>query len=85
MGSCKNILLSLLFLKLVHFPHFVQFAVGHTILAINGDPVRGRQLEDGRDVLEMVANPENYPIAIKFGRPKLSTNERIMLASMFHS
>ncbi|XP_022097663.1 trafficking protein particle complex subunit 4-like [Acanthaster planci] len=59
--------------------------VGHTILGINGEPVRGRQLEDGRDVLEMIANPENYPIAIKFGRPKLSTNERIMLASMFHS
>ncbi|XP_033641122.1 trafficking protein particle complex subunit 4-like [Asterias rubens] len=59
--------------------------VGHTILGINGELVRGRQLEDGRDVLEMIANPDNYPIAIKFGRPKLSTNERIMLASMFHS
>ncbi|XP_071958070.1 trafficking protein particle complex subunit 4-like [Antedon mediterranea] len=59
--------------------------VGHTVLAINGMPAKGRQLEDGRDILEVVANPENYPIAIKFGRPKLSTNERIMLASMFHS
>lgn len=59
--------------------------VGHTILAINGDAVHGRKLEDGRDILEVIANSENYPIAIKFGRPKLSTNERIMLASMFHS
>ncbi|XP_077993374.1 trafficking protein particle complex subunit 4-like [Glandiceps talaboti] len=59
--------------------------VGHTLLAINGDTVNGRSLEDGRDVLEVIADAENYPIAIKFGRPKLSSNERIMLASMFHS
>ncbi|XP_072049513.1 trafficking protein particle complex subunit 4-like [Amphiura filiformis] len=60
--------------------------VGHTVLAINGEVVRGRQLEaSGKDVLEMIADSNNYPIAIKFGRPKLSTNERIMLASMFHS
>ena len=67
-----------------NFPS-IFLTVGHTILGINGELVRGRQLEDGRDVLEMIANPDNYPIAIKFGRPKLSTNERIMLASMFHS
>ncbi|XP_071478692.1 trafficking protein particle complex subunit 4-like [Diadema setosum] len=59
--------------------------VGHTVLAVNGEAVKGRQLEDGREVLEVIANQENYPIAIRFGRPKLSTNERIMLASMFHS
>lgn len=60
--------------------------VGHTVLGINGEVVRGRQLEaSGKDVLEMIADSDNYPIAIKFGRPKLSTNERIMLASMFHS
>ena len=67
------------------FYSVLSSSVGHTILGINGELVRGRQLEDGRDVLEMIANPDNYPIAIKFGRPKLSTNERIMLASMFHS
>ncbi|XP_054760987.2 trafficking protein particle complex subunit 4-like [Lytechinus pictus] len=59
--------------------------VGHTVLGVNGEQVKGRQLEDGREVLEVIANQENYPIAIRFGRPKLSTNERIMLASMFHS
>ncbi|XP_002740166.1 trafficking protein particle complex subunit 4-like [Saccoglossus kowalevskii] len=59
--------------------------VGHTLLAINGETVTGRGLEDGRDVLDVIADSENYPIAIKFGRPKLSSNERIMLASMFHS
>ncbi|XP_064650865.1 trafficking protein particle complex subunit 4-like [Lineus longissimus] len=59
--------------------------VGHTVLGINGIPSAGRSLEDGRDILETIANEENYPIAIKFGRPRLTTNEKIMLASMFHS
>ncbi len=54
-------------------------------MAINGIPATGRVLEDRRDILETIANEENYPIAIKFGRPKLSTNEKIMLAGMFHS
>ncbi|XP_064610323.1 trafficking protein particle complex subunit 4-like [Liolophura sinensis] len=59
--------------------------VGHAVLAINGVPAEGRMLKDGRDILEMLAMEENYPINIKFGRTKLTTNERIMLASMFHS
>ncbi|XP_070548663.1 trafficking protein particle complex subunit 4-like [Ptychodera flava] len=59
--------------------------VGHTLLGINGDPVSGRMVEDGRDVINVISDPDNYPISIKFGRPKLSSNERIMLASMFHS
>ncbi|KAI0213351.1 Trafficking protein particle complex subunit 4 [Lamellibrachia satsuma] len=60
-------------------------AVGHTILAINGIAAVGRQLDDGRDIQELIETEENYPISIKFGRPKLTTNEKIMLAGMFHS
>ncbi|GAB1605977.1 trafficking protein particle complex subunit 4-like [Argonauta hians] len=59
--------------------------VGHTVLGINGIPAEGRYLKDGQDILELLACEKNYPINIKFGRPKLTTNERIMLASMFHS
>lgn len=64
--------------------------VGHTVLAINGIPTEGRYVKDEKDkelkdILEIIANEDNYPIAIKFGRPKLSTNEKIMLAGMFHS
>ncbi|EDO43441.1 predicted protein [Nematostella vectensis] len=58
--------------------------VGHSLLAINGENVVGRKLPDGTDVMEFLANKENYPISLKFGRAKLKTNERIMLASMFH-
>ncbi|XP_031566523.1 trafficking protein particle complex subunit 4-like [Actinia tenebrosa] len=58
--------------------------VGHALIAINGEPVVSRKLPDGRDVREILNNPDNYPISLKFGRLKLKTNERIMLASMFH-
>ena len=54
-------------------------------MAVNGVSSTGRTLEDGRDIMEVIADENNYPIAIKFGRPKLSTNEKIMLAGMFHS
>lgn len=47
-------------------------------------PVTNRQLDDGRDALEVIENKENYPISLKFGRPKMTTNEKIFLASMFY-
>jgi len=59
--------------------------VGHYVLAVNGVPAAGCQLEDGRDILELLAAQANYPVAIKFGRMKLTTNEKIVLAGMFHS
>jgi len=55
------------------------------VLAVNGLPVNGRQLEDGQDVMELLNNDDKYPLNIKFGRPKLSKNEEIMFAGMFHS
>jgi hypothetical protein len=55
------------------------------VLSVNGIPASGRCLEDGRDIMEMLSIEANYPVAIKFGRPRLSTNEKIMLAGMFHS
>lgn len=41
-------------------------------------------MDDGRDALEIIENPENYPLTLKFGRPKMTTNEKIFLASMFY-
>ena len=65
-----------------------MLSVGHTVLAVNGQTADGRLLktESGvRDILDVINDSENYPIAIKFGRAKLSSNEKIMLAGMFHS
>lgn len=51
---------------------------------MNGVPVIEKQTEDGRDVLEILEKKENYPLNLKFGRPKMTTNEKIFLASMFY-
>ncbi|KAI4503631.1 hypothetical protein M0802_001034 [Mischocyttarus mexicanus] len=58
--------------------------VGHVLTAVNGSPVIGNELEDGRDVLEMLNQQENFPITLKFSRAKMTTNEKIFLASMFY-
>lgn len=54
-------------------------------MAVNGIPVNGQQLEDGRDVFELLENQENYPLSLKFGRPKKTTNEKLFFASVFYS
>lgn len=59
--------------------------VGYSVLAINGESLNGRKCGQA-DVLDQVLpNESNYPISIKFGIPKLTSNEKIVLASMFHS
>lgn len=58
--------------------------VGHVLTAVNGSPVIGNELEDGRDVLELLNQPENFPVTLKFSRAKMTTNEKIFLASMFY-
>jgi len=58
--------------------------VGHVLTAVNGIAITGRELEDGRDILEMLEQPENFPITLKFSRAKMTTNEKIFLASMFY-
>uniref|UniRef100_A0A2M3ZJV9 Trafficking protein particle complex subunit n=1 Tax=Anopheles braziliensis TaxID=58242 RepID=A0A2M3ZJV9_9DIPT len=58
--------------------------VGHVLIGINGVLVTGTSLEDGRDVREVIENKDNYPLSLKFSRPKMTTNEKIFLASMFY-
>ena len=59
--------------------------MGHYLLAANGRSLKGCFFEDGSDVREYLDDSQNYPISLKFGRLKPTTNEKIMLASMFHS
>lgn len=61
---------------------------GHAINGINGIPTIAscpRKLEDGREVLDVLSKPENYPVAIRFCRSKLTANEKITSASTFCS
>lgn len=58
--------------------------VGHQLIAVNGITVNGVTLEDGKDVKEMLETEENYPLNLRFCRPRMTTNEKIFLASMFY-
>lgn len=53
-------------------------------MALNGIPVNGTVLEDGRSVKQIMENSSDYPLLLKFTRPKMTTNEKIFLASMFY-
>lgn len=57
---------------------------GHILVSINGNTVNGNVLEDGREVKEIIENKDSYPLALRFCRPKMTTNEKIFLASMFY-
>uniref|UniRef100_A0AAY5KIP2 Uncharacterized protein n=1 Tax=Esox lucius TaxID=8010 RepID=A0AAY5KIP2_ESOLU len=37
------------------------------------------------EIIEYLKDSTNYPVSIRFGRARLSSNEKLMLASMFHS
>eukprot|EP00092_Neocalanus_flemingeri_P023444 GFUD01025421.1.p1 GENE.GFUD01025421.1~~GFUD01025421.1.p1 ORF type:complete len:216 (-),score=59.83 GFUD01025421.1:92-739(-) len=58
--------------------------IGHALLAVNGQPLTYKELPDGRDVFDVLADKSNFPLNLKFGRPKITTNEKIVLASMFY-
>lgn len=59
---------------------------GHVLSSVNGVPVTGTQIDDEnrRSVKDVLADPQSYPINLKFIRPKMTTNEKIVLASTFY-
>uniref|UniRef100_A0A8C7V2R3 Uncharacterized protein n=1 Tax=Oncorhynchus mykiss TaxID=8022 RepID=A0A8C7V2R3_ONCMY len=52
---------------------------------INELDVNGKFTADGKEIIEYLKDSTNYPLSILFGRARLSSNEKLMLASMFHS
>lgn len=58
--------------------------VGHHLIAVNGITINNGVLEDGRNVQQMLESEENYPLNLRFCRPRMTTNEKIFLASMFY-
>jgi len=59
--------------------------VGHVLMAINGKDVNGKRTSEGIDVFEFLQDQRNFPVNLKFGRAPLRTNEKLMMASTFHS
>ena len=67
--------------------------VGHTLMAINGQPVyldkmdknklKIEELKGAKDVLEFLDNAANYPLTLKFGKPALNTNDKLVLTGRF--
>ncbi|KAI5710568.1 trafficking protein particle complex subunit 4 [Diaphorina citri] len=58
--------------------------VGHVLTAVNDAVIKNGQLDDGTDVLEFLSKPESFPVKLTFTRPRMTTNEKIFLASMFY-
>ena len=40
---------------------------------------------NGTPVLPLLDDPKNYPLSLRFGIPRMSSNEKIILASTFHT
>ena len=47
--------------------------------------VGSRVEETGENVLELLQNKENYPVNLRFGIQKLTSNDKIIMASTFHT
>lgn len=41
-------------------------------------------MDNGKEIKEFLENKDNFPVQLKFTRPKMTTNEKIFLASMFY-
>lgn len=68
---------------IVDFGSCDDVKIGSAILSINSVDSKGAHLEDGRDILQLLEEESNFPLTIKFGRPRQRPNDRIQLASMF--
>ncbi|KAE9551286.1 hypothetical protein FO519_005492 [Halicephalobus sp. NKZ332] len=64
--------------------------VKHAVIAVNGQPIRGSKFENDttgkeEDFIEFIEKEENYPLHLSFAPPVLTANEKIIIASTFHS
>ncbi|VDN07243.1 unnamed protein product [Thelazia callipaeda] len=60
----------------------------YTVSAINGSPVQAcKVIYDGVEkvALDVIRDESAYPLNIRFEPPTISTNEKIILSSTFHS
>ncbi|CAJ0955879.1 unnamed protein product, partial [Mesorhabditis belari] len=60
----------------------------YSVITVNGCPVSGthfHHMEQRHNVFEYLSRPENFPLRLAFSPPSISTNEKIILSSTFHS
>ncbi|CBY20552.1 unnamed protein product [Oikopleura dioica] len=62
---------------------------GQVLLNYNEHEVSGTSVRDGSQtgtpVLTLLADKANYPVNLRFGVPKITSNEKIIMASTFHT
>ena len=67
--------------------------IGHTLLAVNGQPVYLEKMEKNKlkiddlkganDLHEYLENSANFPCQLRFGKPSLTTNDKLVLTGRF--
>ncbi|CAF1034304.1 unnamed protein product [Brachionus calyciflorus] len=65
--------------------------IGHTLISVNGQEVTLDKMDKNRliiketkaDVFEYLENQANYPVQLKFGKPLLTTNDKLVLTGRF--
>ena len=62
----------------------LTLAMGHTVLPINGLDLNGKCTADRKQVLEYLGSPTSYLLSNGLGQPHLPSNEKLILASVFH-
>ncbi|CAF0757960.1 unnamed protein product [Didymodactylos carnosus] len=62
----------------------IDFGTSTTVTSGDGDDNR-EGVSTSRDIIEYLQDSTNYPVTIKFGRTRLNGNEKLILASIFHS
>lgn len=67
--------------------------IGHILMSVNGQSVfldkndknklKMDEMKGAQDVLEYLDNPANFPCTLKFGKPQLRTNDKLVLTGRF--
>ncbi|KAL5264800.1 hypothetical protein ACHWQZ_G005760 [Mnemiopsis leidyi] len=70
---------------LVKFGELNSIKPGYSVIAVNRQSVSGTMGPADKPIMEMINNPDCYPLSLTFGKGKVGANEKLMLASMFHS
>lgn len=70
-----------------------QVKVGHSLMAVNNQKVYFDKMDKNRfkiedmkgasDLFEYLENQTNYPVQLKFGKPPLTTNDKLVLTGRF--
>ena len=59
--------------------------IDHAVISVNGYAVNGHKTSTGVPILEMLNDPANYPVTIRFCRPRFTSNEKLTLYSMLYT